>query len=121
MAAKSESRAGLVVFLVLFVLISITLGVTTYYGYDAADKAAKERDEAKKDAKAWEGEANFNKYAANTYLVYMGGKSVEPDLAAMRATYGNAAGAKDKAKADQHKAFIDKLDADRKWSDALKK
>jgi hypothetical protein len=122
MAAKGESRTGLVVFLVLFILIAITLGVTTYYGYDAADKATKDKQEADKSAKAWENDSNWNRYLANTYLAYMGEKSPEgPELGAMRTQYGSGSGAKDQAKAGQHKAIIDKLDKEKKWNDGLKK
>src|SRR5215467_8884437 len=52
----AESKQGLVITLVGFILLSIILGVTTYYGYaeqaalkTAADTAKKDADSAKKD------------------------------------------------------------------------
>jgi hypothetical protein len=122
MAAKGESRTGLIVFLVLFILIAITLGVTTYYGYDAADKATKDKQEAEKGAKAWENDSNWNRYLANTYIAYLGEKAPDDrELATMRSQYGSGSGAKDQAKAGQHKALVEKLDKEKKWSESLKK
>src|SRR6516162_11184938 len=98
MAAKGgESKAGLVTFLVLFILVAITLGVTTYYGYDAADKAAKDKVEADKKAKAWENDANWYKYVADTYALYMGQQAPKgDDVGALRQQVGTGANAQDK-------------------------
>jgi hypothetical protein len=124
MAAKGggESRTGLVVFLVLFILLSIGLGVTTYYGYQEADKQKQEADKSNKAAKEWENDSNWYKYVANTYRLYIGTPApAGDDMAAMRKEYGSGAGAKDKAKADDHKKLIDSLDKNKKWDEALKK
>src|SRR5262245_48745845 len=55
--AKSESKTGLVIALVFFILMTITLGAMTYVGFDGqkelenkAATATKDRDDARKDA-----------------------------------------------------------------------
>jgi hypothetical protein len=123
MAAKGgESRTGLVVFLVLFILLAIGLGVTTYYGYDTADKATKDKVKADGEAKAWEADANWYHYVADTYRLYLGNPvPAGDDMAAMRTSYGAGTGAKDKPKAEDHKKLIAQLDATKKWDDQLKK
>src|SRR5438105_633164 len=56
-APKQESKTGLVVGLVFFILLSIILGAMTYVGFDGqkdlegmAATATKERDDARKEA-----------------------------------------------------------------------
>src|SRR5262249_55421842 len=56
-APKPESKTGLVIALVFFILLAITLGAMTYVGFDGqkeleakAATATKEKEEAKKDA-----------------------------------------------------------------------
>ena len=104
MAAKGggESRTGLVVFLVLFILLSIGLGVTTYYGYQEADKQKADAVKAQADAKAWENDSNWYKTVADTYRLYLGTPvPAGDDIVAFRKEYGSEAGAKDKAKAER--------------------
>lgn len=124
MAAKGggESRAGLVVFLVLFVLISIGLGVTTYLGYKDIADAERKAEDAKKEKTAWENDANWYKYVADTYRMYIGAPPpAGDDVAAMRTEYGSGAKAREKAKADEHKKLLDTLDTNLKWDQAVKK
>jgi hypothetical protein len=123
MAAKGgESRAGLVVFLVLFILLSITLGVTTYYGYDTANTAQANEKKAKDEGKAWENDSNWYKYVATTYRQYLGAPlPAGDDAAAYRKEYGSGSGAKDKGKAEEHKKLIETLDKNKKWDDTQKK
>src|SRR5437879_4360879 len=45
-----ESKQGLIITLVFFVLLSIGLGVTTYYGYAEQENLKKAKDEATKEA-----------------------------------------------------------------------
>src|SRR5262249_31618 len=56
-APKPESKTGLVIALVFFILMTITLGAMTYVGFDGqkeleakAATATKEKDDTKKDA-----------------------------------------------------------------------
>src|SRR5262249_20917594 len=69
---KGESKQGLVITLVFFILATLGLGVSTYYGFEgqeAKDKAAKE---AKKDADLFKGERDWYKFQAGMYSSYMG-------------------------------------------------
>src|SRR5216684_69704 len=61
MAARKKNRGNpnnpntvLVLFMVFFILVSIGLGVMTYYGYAGQDKLKNDAESARKDAKsAW--------------------------------------------------------------------
>jgi regulator of replication initiation timing len=126
MAAKGggESRTGLVVFLVLFILLSIGLGVTTYYGYDAADKATKDKAKAEGDAKAWEKDKDYWKFLALTYRSYVGLPQTKDDLAGLRKQYdgGQLAGRDDNK--EEHKKAIAELWGEKspmKWDYAVNK
>jgi hypothetical protein len=117
MAAKGESRTGLVVFLVLFILLSIGLGVTTYYGYDAADKAEKAKKTADDTAKRWEGEANYWECLALTYQADLGLPATNKDkLATLRSQYdkGGLQAPGDENKED-HKKYVADLDKTFQW------
>lgn len=71
MAAKDDSKQGLIITLVIFVLISITLAVTTYYGFAGQSALeAKATDAAKKEAakgkqKDWE---QFQRLMFQSYI-----------------------------------------------------
>jgi hypothetical protein len=120
MAAKGgESKAGLVTFLVLFILATLTLGVTTYYGYDAADKAAKDKAEADKKAKDWENDKDYWKFLALTYRSHLGLPATKDDLPALRAKVfsGGQLAGRDDYKEDHRKAVAETL----KWDDTTKK
>jgi hypothetical protein len=49
-----ESKQGLIITLVFFVLLSVALGVTTYYGYAEQENLKKAKDDATKEAKSME-------------------------------------------------------------------
>ena len=128
MAAKGsgESKAGLVVFLVLFILLSITLGVTTYMGYDGQKTLEEKAKAADKTAKDWENDADWYKFVANTYRVYMGMPATGDDLAALRSKYNDGGGSlftasRDKFKEEHKKAITEQLDKTKKWDKELKK
>src|SRR5262245_60589361 len=59
-SSKPESNTGLIVALVIFVLLTLTLGVFTYFGYDGqkqfADEAKKEKTAAANAKKAYDEE-----------------------------------------------------------------
>jgi hypothetical protein len=123
MAAKGgESRAGLVIFLIVFILLSIALGVTTYYGYQEAAAQKADAVKAQGEAKGWENDANFHHYVADTYRQYLGSPlPAGDDIVAMRASYSNPTSTKNPAKAEEHKKLIDTLDKAKKWDDSLKR
>ena len=67
-----ESNTGLVVTLVFFILISVGLGVATYYGFaQQADLTAKAADAAKAEADM-KAERDWYRFQAWTYRTYLG-------------------------------------------------
>jgi hypothetical protein len=74
MAAKggSSPNQALIIFLVFFILATITLGVTTYLGFDSAAKAAEADKKAQADAKKQEAEADYQKFQAMYFRTLMG-------------------------------------------------
>jgi hypothetical protein len=69
---SGESRQGLIITLVIFVLATICFGVSTYYGFadqDAKDKAKKEAEQGKKVV---EDDRNYYKAQALVYRAHMG-------------------------------------------------
>jgi hypothetical protein len=130
MAARSgESKAGLVAFLVIFILVSITLGVTTYLGYGEVGEAKKHEDDAKKEAGRWTTDANYWKFLALTYRSYLGlppTKDPSKDsLAELRDSYdkGSFKDARDENKEDHKKAITETFGEKTalKWDPQLKK
>jgi hypothetical protein len=125
MAAKrgGESRTGLVVFLVLFILISIGLGVTTYYGYEEANTQKKAAEDAKKEKEAWTKDANYWKFLALTYRAYVGAVDQDPtaeEIPGLRSEFekGGFANARDNNK-EAHTKLLKEAWSDqnptRKW------
>jgi hypothetical protein len=130
-----ESKAGLVVSLVLFILLSIGLGVGTYYGYEEAALAKKAAKEEVDKAKAWEKGWDFARFQAMTYRAYMGypiidEKTGQPDKTALEdiGTYrskwddgkGPLVSDKDPSK-NQNIKLIQDLDKRFGWDGAQKK
>jgi hypothetical protein len=119
MAAKGggESRAGLVVFLVLFILVSIGLGVVTYLAQEKIDAAEKKAAEAEKNKTQWEKNADFYRFVADTSLQYIGEdlpKDEKDAVTALRSKYSDGTGetftrANSPSK-EAYKALIAKLD-----------
>src|ERR1700730_9133879 len=68
----AESKQGLIITLVCFVLLSIILGVTTYYGYAQQDALRKAAADATKDADWWRAVRNRYKYVAMQMKAYAG-------------------------------------------------
>src|SRR5437879_4862671 len=60
----AESKQGLIITLVGFVLLSIILGVTTYYGYAEQDALKKAAADAKNEAAAAKKNRDWYKYVA---------------------------------------------------------
>jgi hypothetical protein len=125
MAVKKsgESKQGLIIALVFFVLISIGLGVATFYGFDgqerlrdAASKEKKEADQAKK-ARDWEQFQNL------ILKVYLGHQLAPEDNELFTTRLGqydqNALGKDEKNKPD-FDALLAKLKQDAGWDEAKK-
>lgn len=68
----SESKQGLVVTLVFFILSTIGLGVTTYYGMAEQDKLKKTADDEKKRVGVANDERDWFRWQAGFYRTYLG-------------------------------------------------
>jgi hypothetical protein len=68
----AESKQGLVITLVGFVLLSIILGVTTYYGYAEQDALRKAATDAKNEATSAKKNRDWYKYVALKLKEYTG-------------------------------------------------
>ena len=67
-----ESNVGLVVTLIFFILLSIGLGVATYYGFAQQDKLTKDAAAAAAAQKDAEAQRNWYRFQALTYRGYLG-------------------------------------------------
>jgi hypothetical protein len=81
-SSKGESKQGLIITLVFFILATLGLGVATYFGFadqETKEKAAKKAEDEKK---LFQNERDYYKVQAELYRVYMGqGQNI--DLAAL--------------------------------------
>jgi len=73
------SNMALILFLVLFILSTVVLGVTTYMGYDALEEARKKAADAEASKKKVDSLANWYRFQANTYREFMGQPPVGKD------------------------------------------
>src|SRR5262245_36696468 len=65
-----ESKQGLIITLIFFILATIILGVTTYLGFDGQGVLKKEADAAKADKQKWEDNSNWWEFQAKLYRAY---------------------------------------------------
>lgn len=116
---RGESKQGLVITLVFFILATIGLGVATYYGF--ADQEAKDKEvkKAKADLEVIKKDREWYKYQALQSYAYMGQKVNFEDLGLLRAQYdsGTLKG-KDKPEVDP---IIKALDTELRWNAAAKR
>jgi hypothetical protein len=70
--SQGESKQGLIITLVFFILATIGLGVATYFGFSEQDKLDKAAKEAKKNEEAFKAERDWYKFQTLMYLSYMG-------------------------------------------------
>ena len=119
-----ESKQGLIIALVFFVLATIGLGVATYYGFagqDALSKAAKDAKSAEDKAKA---DRDWYKFQALQYRSYMGvdlPPGGDEDLKAKRAEFDtpNAKlGSEASDRESATKLIRETLDSKFKWNPA---
>jgi hypothetical protein len=121
--AQAESKQGLVITLVLFILLSLGLGVATYYGFAEQSTLDKKVKEAEKNAKTFQDDRDW--YKGQAYRLYA---AVAPnanvpadDLSVLRdkmdkGTLGQ--GAKD---SEAVKKSMEALDARTGWDATAKK
>ena len=70
--AKSESKQGLVITLVFFILMTIGLGVAAYYGFADQEASAKAVKEAKDKEKVFQAKRNYFRAQAYVYRAMIG-------------------------------------------------
>ena len=132
MAAKSgESKAAFVVPLVLFILLSIVLGVTTYTGYDAANQEKAKADEAAKKAQDADKLSDWYRYMTLGLRSYMGqpvkdekgaeDKSALESLGTLRGQFESGAGHEKDAQKNQNAKLIQDLDKRYGWDKDARK
>lgn len=69
---KGESKQGLIITLVFFILATIGLGVATYFGFSEQEKYEKAAKEAKSKEDAFKTDRDWYKFQSMMYLSYMG-------------------------------------------------
>ena len=71
-SSGGESKQGLVITLVFFILATIGLGVATYFGYSEQEAKDKAKAEAEKKLKTMEGDRDWWRFQAMLWDSYMG-------------------------------------------------
>lgn len=111
MAAKGESGRGLIVTLVFFILLSIILGVTTYFGYDGQTQLADAKKKADADKKGMQDSRDWNRFQALVYKAYLGHKLTQKETEDLTLAYpgykGGSLKGDDKEEVDK---VLDKMD-----------
>jgi hypothetical protein len=79
--APSESKQGLVITLVFFILMTLGLGVATYYGFAEQETLTKKAVKAEADRKQFQEDQRFYQAQANFYRAMMG-YPLPPDFTA---------------------------------------
>src|SRR5436190_6080898 len=110
-----DSRQGLIIGLVCFVLLALILGVTTYTGYAEAARLDGLLKTADADKKKADSTREWYKFQALSLKAYAGHASKDDlnDLAALRTQYGDGGsgtlgqGEKDRAEMDKLVAQLD--------------
>jgi hypothetical protein len=120
-SSKGESKQGLVITLVFFILATLGLGVATYYGFadqEAKDKAVKE---AKKNEDLFKQERDWYKFQAQLYRTYIGqNQGIAPAELALKKDEFDKGALKGPDKEEVTKV-IARLDKDLGWNKAENK
>jgi hypothetical protein len=83
-----DTKQGLIIALVCFVVLTLVLGVTTYLGYDGQANLAKNEKEAKGKVDAANKERDWWKYRALAMQYYAGQLKLEPEMTAWTSMRG---------------------------------
>ncbi|HWG45408.1 MAG TPA: hypothetical protein VN688_21780 [Gemmataceae bacterium] len=125
MAPKSqgESKQGLIITLVFFILATIGLGVSTYFGFAEQEKMTKDVTAAKNDAKLFKEQRDWYLFQDQMYRSYMGkAQNLEgaADLPTKKAQFDQGVMKGDKDKEDVTKV-LKELEKDLGWAGAKPK
>jgi hypothetical protein len=84
MAAKrAGSNTGLIVTLVIFILLALILGVTTYMGFSGQTKLEADLKTKENDRQAYENESDWNRFQALLYRADLGADLTEKEWGAL--------------------------------------
>jgi hypothetical protein len=115
---KGESKQGLIITLVFFILATIGLGVATYYGFAEQDALAKKAAEEKRTAEGIKDERNYYKFLYMMSRSYLGhGQTLEgvETLETQKKQFDSGAMKGDKSKEDATN-FLKAMEAKYKWN-----
>jgi len=121
---RGESKQGLVITLVFFILATIGFAVGTYYGFAGQDALEKAAAKAKADEGVITKNREWWKFQALAYRACMGHLPATevPDLEALRGQFDqNQLGTQEKDQADVRALFQGVLDKKLGWNAAAKK
>jgi hypothetical protein len=121
-----DSKQGLIITLVFFVLLSIGLGVGTYYGFAGQKEFDDKAKKAAADLKNVQSERDWHKFMHLILKAYAGsstglGKGEEADLAELRNRWDGQQLAKEIPGADDAAKFVKHLDDTLGWDAVTKK
>jgi hypothetical protein len=119
-----ESKTGLVITLVFFILATIGLGIGTYYGFAEQEAKDKKVKEAEQKAKVNQEAVNYYKFLAITFADYLGDLDGidKQDYAVQRADWEKGTlGAKETSTLEIMKKKVEKLEKGELGWDATKK
>lgn len=115
---KGESKQGLIITLVFFILTTIGLGVATYYGFAEQDALTKKAAEEKRNAEGIKDERNYYKFLYMMSRSYLGqGQTLEgvETLETQKKQFDTGAMKSAKDKEDAAK-FLKAMEEKYKWN-----
>jgi hypothetical protein len=121
MASKEESKTqALIIALVCFVVLSLGLGVATYYGFAGQEELRKQAAEAKKEKDVQLRRGDWEQFQALSLKAYLGHNLTKEDqeaLAALGKSYDAGKGnlGKDEKNYADGKSLLDRLSHDMGW------
>lgn len=93
MAEKRESNTGLIITLVFFILATLGLGVSTYYGFAEQDKLRGDAKKALEDKNKMTSVAQFNKAQAALYWSFISSTDPVGNPAELKTNFDDLSGA----------------------------
>jgi predicted nucleic acid-binding Zn-ribbon protein len=123
MAAKrgSESKQGLIIALVCFVVLTIALGVTTYFGFAGQADLEKKAAEASTAEKSAKDNRDWYKYQAVLLRDYCGYPPTNQEDAGALANLGSKASSLSGAGKEEFNKIVEELKARMGWDQAANK
>jgi hypothetical protein len=114
MAAKGDEskQQALIIALVCFVVLSLGLGVATYYGFAGQDELRKQAAEAKKEKDAQTKRGDWEQFQSLTMKAYVGqnlSKEDQENLSTLRRNYESGQLGKEEKNKPEVDALLDKL------------